>query len=328
MTIGIFVSGAFALLAALVVFFGTAQFFERTERYIMFFDESVNGLNVGSAVKFKGVPIGKVTRIMIRAENQPLESSAIPVIVELDQGRLQRELNVGQDVFEEEAFARHIASGLRARLNTESFITGLLFIELDFVESPREPEFVQETMVYREIPTVPSTVQAITQRAMEAIAAFSEVDIRDTIETIQETIRLTRLRMEQLDVPRLVESYADAADLLRGHLRAVDVPQTMDRLNKTLDQVSRLMDSLEEETVVVSDEVSETLAQATAVFSKAAITLDNLNSAVGPDSRLIFEMESTLQSIGRTADSLRSLADFIERNPNAFLRGRAIGDSP
>jgi len=321
-TIGIFVSGAFVLLAGLILYLGTAQLYERTEKFILFFDESVNGLSVGSPVKFKGVPIGKVTRILIRVKNQPATSSAIPVIIELDQKRLYRDLNMGMKLSDEKAFSRQIANGLRAKLNTESFITGQLFIELDYIEGAPDPVIVQETLEYKEIPTVPSTAKSLTKQAMETIASLSRINFASIMNTLEETITLSKLRLEQMDVKRVVNSVTDAADAVNRLAESIEFSETQQKLNSTLDKTSSAMTSLEQESLRLGEDLSSTLERISAVFSEAEETLEAVNDSIGPDSRMLLELESTLHSLSRAADSLSNLADFIERNPNAVLRGR------
>lgn len=322
-TIGIFVSGAFALLAGLIVFFGTAQFYEKTEKFILFFDESVNGLSVGSAVKFKGVPIGRVTKILIRAENQPLSSSAIPVIIELDVSRLERDLNVGIDFSDEQEFADQIANGLRAKLNTESLITGLLFIEIDYVQNAGQPVIIQETLAFKEIPTVPSTVQELTQQVMETIAVLGEVDLEETILTVQKMIELARVRLEELDVPRMVDSFTGVTDSVERFLDSTDLSETITNLDKALVELTDVVNTIEDEAGTVRENLTSTLEDVSGFVGEATVTLEAFNQSFGEDSRVVYELQRTLQSISEAADSVRRLSDFLERNPNALVSGRA-----
>ena len=127
--IGAFVTGAEVLFFGMIFFFSSSSLFSRNEQFILFFDQSVNGLTVGSSVKFRGVPIGAVERIMIRVEGQRPDSTAIPVIIKIDQDRLDRDLGGVSQTFEPEAIMSAIRRGLFAQLTLESLITGQLFIE-------------------------------------------------------------------------------------------------------------------------------------------------------------------------------------------------------
>lgn len=326
-TIGIFVSAALGLFSGLLIFLGSAKLFNETETFILFFDESVNGLNVGSAVKFKGVPIGKVSRILIRAEGQPLQSSAIPVIIELDETRLEQELNVGIDISNEEDFAFMIQDGLRGKLNTESLITGLLFVELDYQLNPAPPLFVQEEYVYKEIPTVPSTVQAITQTFMEAVGKLSQVDFLALLQTVQETIEITRDRVAGLDTVRLSASIATTAETLNAKLEAFDLQPTLDQINQTLADISGLTGTLEGETNEVTDELRKTLGslqELAATFNRAGA---NLEGILAEDSKFRYNTNQLMHELTLTSQSIRLLVEYVERNPRSFLTGRASGGS-
>ena len=91
--VGAFVIGAIALAVAAVVLIGSGMLFRTTHLFVCFFDGNVNGLRVGAPVKFKGVQIGEVRQILLslNAGNGPTKQSntiKIPVIIELDQGRI------------------------------------------------------------------------------------------------------------------------------------------------------------------------------------------------------------------------------------------------
>ena len=69
MMIGGFVVLAVILMAASLVVFGSGKFFQKTNKYVLYFDESVTGLSVGAPVLFKGVPVGSVTKIILEADS-------------------------------------------------------------------------------------------------------------------------------------------------------------------------------------------------------------------------------------------------------------------
>src|SRR5210317_1180199 len=80
--IGGFVVVAVFILAASVVILGSGKLFQRTESFVLYFDSSIKGLNVGSPVLLQGVQIGSVTKILIRANRNDLTMS-IPVFIQI-----------------------------------------------------------------------------------------------------------------------------------------------------------------------------------------------------------------------------------------------------
>jgi paraquat-inducible protein B len=323
-TIGIFVTGAFILFTGLLGFLGTAGLFDQKEQFIMFFDESVNGLNVGSAVKFKGVPIGRVKRILIRAENQPESSSAVPVIIELDGNRLSRNYNVGLDLSDPNAFADQIANGLRARLNSESFITGLLYVDLDYVEDIGPPRIIQDTFIFKEIPTVPSTVAELTEQAFEAIATFSQMDFEGTLVSLKDLLDTTQDKVAQVDVPRLTESITGAADSFRDLAQSEELQQAIVSLNDTLVDVQELSKSIQGNMDTLGEDVAASLENLNTALGNASETLGTISSTLRRDSRLMVELEAMMKNISKAATSTQALVEFLERNPKALISGRPI----
>ncbi|MDR2982865.1 MAG: MlaD family protein [Puniceicoccales bacterium] len=86
--IGIFVLGGLLLLIIFIGLFGSGQFNSKKVEFICFFEDSVNGLDIGSPVKFKGVTVGKVSRVLLRIEGQTLGDNAVPVVIEIDERAL------------------------------------------------------------------------------------------------------------------------------------------------------------------------------------------------------------------------------------------------
>ena len=86
--IGAFVLGAVALGVGAVIVFGSGMFFTPKYEFILFFENSVNGLQVGAPVLFRGVPIGQVTGISIDADAGDLHFY-IPVVVEIEGGKVR-----------------------------------------------------------------------------------------------------------------------------------------------------------------------------------------------------------------------------------------------
>src|SRR5262252_3818628 len=130
-TIGAFVVSAIVLVIAGVLVFGGGKFFQEKVPYVMFFESSVEGLNVGAPVIFRGVQVGQVTEISAIADPQTYDVR-IKVQVEFVRGVIK----VGEEGqrFKDhrEAVQRLIQKGFRASLRMQSFVTGLLYVALAY----------------------------------------------------------------------------------------------------------------------------------------------------------------------------------------------------
>ena len=91
--IGAFVVGAVVLAVVGVIVFGSGKMFQEVDKYVLYFEGSVKGLNVGAPVTFRGVKIGSVTGISLRANPENLEVR-IPVVIEIEKGRIERTVDM------------------------------------------------------------------------------------------------------------------------------------------------------------------------------------------------------------------------------------------
>src|SRR5215510_6112145 len=139
-TVGIFVLGGLVLTIALILALGAGKWFSERNDFVCFFGGDLNGLKVGAPVKFRGVPIGSVTGIRINLPGRDLprpvtaaeaEEFRLPVLIELEEERVTA-LGARGGTLTRERMQQFIEAGLRARLATESLLTGLLYVELNF----------------------------------------------------------------------------------------------------------------------------------------------------------------------------------------------------
>jgi paraquat-inducible protein B len=171
--VGAFVLGAALLTVAAVIIWGSGRLFDRRYGYVCYFPGSVNGLTVGAPVKYRGVRIGDVTAMRIRFQ-QPQDDVRIPVFIEVS-SRLLRELGAS-DAATPKIVKQLIESGLRARLDTESFVTGQLYVNLDrFPGTPMNLMHLHGG--YPEIPTVPTPLEEVTKSLSGLVAQLKTADI-------------------------------------------------------------------------------------------------------------------------------------------------------
>jgi paraquat-inducible protein B len=159
-TIGLFMVSGIALGVTGLLLFSSSKMFSKTRDLIVYFNESLNGLNEGAPVKFRGVTIGSVKRVMVRF-NQATNDFAMPVILEIEDKLVYQRLG---DAAGELAYAgtteNRIPADLRASLQTESLVTGVLYV--DIRHNPNVPPvFHQLEKTYPELPAEPTQIQQL-----------------------------------------------------------------------------------------------------------------------------------------------------------------------
>ena len=187
--------------------------------------------------------------------------------------------------------------GLRAQLQLESFVTGQLFVNLEFYPDT-EAHYNETKAPYAEIPTIPSTLQELTQ-------TIEDLPLRDILRRAGEVLR---------DLQKILSS-PDIQDATTSILKAVR------RADRAFAEAEKLFGNIDRNVPIVVgdlDKMTNSVEEAVATTHKA---MESLDGAVGVDSEMRFELNKTLKSLGQAARSMRQLADFIERNPNAIITG-------
>lgn len=326
--IGIFVLGAIALLVAGVLIFGSGKFLAESEEYVLYFEGSVKGLNIGAPVMFRGVKIGSVTDILLRYNPEDL-TVHIPVIIEVERGRFK-------SVTGKETVRTHIKvlidRGLRAQLQLQSVVTGQLMVDLDFY--PDEPSKLVGTENTRisEIPTIPSGLQKFT-KAIEQLPLdelFNKVV--KTVESIEGLVNSPEVSGSFASLKKAL----DSADKLLVHVDnkidplVVSIEDTSIAARDAFVQAEKTLAFNEGVPGGVASDLRESLVsardslkQADQTLKQARETLVSIEEAAGENSTLIYEVNTTLRELSAAARSVRYLADYLDRQPEALIRGKA-----
>lgn len=320
--IGLFVLATIALLAGSAIFFGLTGFKGKRVEFLTFFNESVRGLDQGSMVRFKGVPVGQVTRIRITL-GKKYTGSGIPVNYEIDASRLTDELGVSVDVTDEQVYLDALRDGLTAELETESLLTGKLYINLDFRPGTKtEVEQIQTDL--REIPAVPSRISNFSAEAARIIEDFGAIDLAGLSANVNSLVVNLDKTLNQVDLPALTADLRGALGDARANLLGTDSKELIHSLRETSAQLKSLASHLETETSGLAPQVSETLAEINRTTEDLR-TLSRAWSGLEVESRppLPREVLGTVAELQSTLSAIRDFVDFLNRHPEALIRGRA-----
>jgi len=176
----LFAVGALALSALMVYSFGGRDIFARHDTFLIYFGDTLNGLEPGSLVKFKGVTIGYVDSIRLNYRESAADRR-MPVLIQLNADRLQSSLGVLDDVSDPAVLARLVHRGLRAQIEFESFVTGGMYVELDLYPDVAPPAVAYAPPGLAVIPTVPSQADSGVSELQQTIAWLPTFDFQTEI---------------------------------------------------------------------------------------------------------------------------------------------------
>jgi len=306
-TIGAFVVGAIMLaIAALVLLAGDQWFRQDTSKFVMYFHGSVNGLNVGSPVMFRGVNIGTVTSIQLVVGRTETDVD-IPVIVEVDNTRFVHTHPESPKAETGNDFDDLIKAGLRAQLHLQSLLTGQLFIQLNF--QPDTPvNLVNDEMYkskYDEIPTLATPIERLGKSLQE----FPADKVLKNIAAITE------------GMDKLVNSSQLTESLTALHAALDELKSLVTKINTEASPLASNASLMVDDARAVLGNINTAVDDAKRALQQAETTLKSTDDLVG-NEQLVIQMEQTLTAISSAARSIQLLAEEIERRPDILLRGR------
>lgn len=313
--LGLFVIMGVALALIALVVLGARNWNQASVAYVSYFDESVQGLEVGSPVKFRGVSIGRVSAIDIAPDQRHVE-----VTSELTSQHLER-LELGGTVRGEGGAALLVAHPeLRVQL-AQTGITGVKFVLIDYfdaVENP--PPELPFAVPANYIPAAPSTLAKLESSAVKTAGRFPDIatDVQATIQHVSgiaraiEAERLPERTVLALDQATLAMRSLNAElDQLDVGVLSRETRQTLSAVNGSLGRVNHLLDRMEGEH---------------GLFTSAQRSLDALSEVARGSQGVGSELELTMREVRSAARAIRRFAEALERDPDMLLKGRASDD--
>jgi ABC-type transporter Mla subunit MlaD len=309
--LGLFVVVAFAIGMGTIVALGARSLKKATVTYRTYFDESVQGLDVGSPVKFRGVTVGSVADIDIAPDHRHVETT-----LELGVDNLNE---LGLNTLPGATAKINVPPDLRVQLGS-SGITGVKFISIDFFAIKDNPvEALPFPVPENTIPSAQSTMKNLEDSVVHAVDRFPEV-----ADQIVHLLGQMSRMLDSLDEKHLGERAGDTVTNvnslvgeLRGALRGVDAgrlsqeaQETLANLNTTLARTTSLLDRVQGDKGIIA-------------------STERASNAVGDMAHgargLGVELEETLRDVQGAAAAVQRLGDALERDPDMLLKGRSRG---
>ncbi|MBT3666551.1 MAG: MCE family protein [Opitutae bacterium] len=286
MLVGVFCFGALVLIIGFSIFTGGFSSFRgKNERFVMVFHENVYGLHEGGKVTLNGVRIGRVERFFL---GDATEEGPVPVLIEINRKLVQRHMVEEENqLFDLDGFLKsEVVARLQAKLIQESFVTGILYINLTTGVDVNEEKNLYG---YREIPTSASIFAELSE----------SINLEKLSKQVSEVMVTSTRKLNDLNVSKLSKDFTVTNNALQGFL----------------EQISSSYSPLGPKLSSATDELK-------IAIGKINLISDNLKEMFDPTSDFRFGFSNTMRDISAMSKSLKSLADLLERNPQAFLRGK------
>jgi len=258
------------------------------------FTGSVRGLRPGSPVELQGIPVGQVVEVRLDTAGSG-ERLQVTAVLELDPGRFG---GAGAGAAGD-LLVVLIRRGLHARLGSASLLTGEAVVELLFVPQPTPGGVVTEDGE----PVIPALPTQLEQLAGSLSALLD--------------------RLASLPLERMVGELTDAAQGVGDLARSPDLAATLAAARSAAEDLAATARSLRTELAPVALALAQAASQAAAAAQRAEQAFAAVEDLVGPGSQTRDDVIALVRELRAAARSIRLFAEYLERNPQALIRGRS-----
>jgi ABC-type transporter Mla subunit MlaD len=334
--LGLFVIGALAAGTVLLVVIGSGRWFQPKLTIETYFNESVQGLDVGSKLKYRGVAIGAVTRIGFTyntyQQDRPMSQRSRYVMVE---AQIEPKLLGGRaaagDLTQPEGASLEVERGLRMRLAPQG-ITGTSYLEIDYVEPvpPILPIDWTPSNIY--IPSAPSTVTTFVNGAIGLLDRLQHLDIEATLANVNRLLLTTNARIDAIDTKSLSQRTERVLGKVETALDNLPVKQLSDEATAMIAEL-RVTSADIRKTLAnpswqkLPDDAAAALARVRAIVDDPNLTrtLQHLSHSLGRIDRIVgggeADLTVTVENLRQITDNLRDLTEDAKRYPAQVIFG-------
>jgi phospholipid/cholesterol/gamma-HCH transport system substrate-binding protein len=289
--LGLFVTLGIVIGVAVIIWIGASKYFEKGDRYVTYFDESVQGLQRDSAVKYRGVDVGRIEVIRVAPDNRLIE--------------VVMKINLKEDVEKNSVAYLRVAG-----------ITGIVFIELDR-KDPESPDLSPKldfASPYPIIPSRPSQIRQIFSGIDEIIEKIKQLDLEDVARSIKATGKAAENLFGGPQMQKTLQNLESISTSIDQTAARIEKMTASGKLEGILDDTRTTLAEARSLIVTTRDEIKALKLTETA--EKTSRLVDNLSRASRTTARDIQIMSDNLK---RTSETLERLVDRLESNPSDLL---------
>lgn len=320
--VGMFVIGAFALGIIALLTFGGVNFFAKPQRFVVYFDESVHGLNLGSSVQLNGVPVGRVVDLNVHYDGKT-HHSVVAVVCELSKNKVTDSKGAPINVADRAELQALVDNGLCARLDVQGLATGLLFVELEFLSPKERPASNNITeLKYVVVPYVPSSIAQFQTNLLEILNDIKKIDFAGIGQEVKQLLADAHKQLDGLDIKALVAQWQKAGASVDALVSSPETKQTLANLNATLIDLRAVLAKLDTQVASNGTELKATLVQTKETLASFNAAAESARRFISAQSGLGADASHALSQLADAAEAVQRLAEFLERNPQALISGK------
>ena len=313
--LGLFVVSGFALIVTAVFMFGMASIFRPKGYFYTCFSESVQGLEVGSPVKYKGVPIGSVKKITLDMDEQ-----LIIVLMEVELDTMEFSGNKQENP--EEKFLDFInneqSKGLRCHLEY-SGITGMKYVEMDYADNVAKIReislagIVPPASAY--LPSAPSAISDMLTTLNDSLENIASVDFNKISVSLEANLAALEKLINNPDIPVLLENLRMTTTSLENFSANIDRNFTSELMQQTAADMHNLLVELSATSAALKAELES------AEIGKISVSLQNSIESVEAAQQPFLR---TLERVDIALDAVDVLVRQLSADPASLLRGSSV----
>jgi paraquat-inducible protein B len=319
--IGAFVAGGIVLIITAVILLGAGSFTGAKPAAIAYFEDSVSGLDIGAPVKFRGVTIGKVSQVLLRTSAQAPSDYSVPVVMEFSPDLLTRR-GIDQALLQKQGLRLSIEKGLRAKLQQQSVITGVLYVELDYLPDTAY-KLHDAKGELPEIPTQPSNLGALTKAISQTIDQLSRIDFVSITQKVDSILTRIDKGASQIEFEKINGNLVQASANISKLTGDPAIARAVSDFSAAMQGIDSLVKRLSGKVDPLTDDIKAMATTGRKALERLNETSENLRTLTKPGSPARRDLDQALADVSEAAQAIRSLADFIERNPETIIQGRS-----
>jgi ABC-type transporter Mla subunit MlaD len=334
--LGLFVIGAVIAGVIVIIVIGSGRWFQPKLTIETYFNESVQGLDIGSKLKYRGVAIGEVTKIGFTYNkyqlDRPMAQRARYILVEAQiEPRLLGGRAAAGDITNPQNAEMEIERGLRVRLSPQG-ITGTSYLEIDYIDPPPPMLPIDWKPDNTYIPGAPSTFTALISSASDIMDRLHKLDIEGTLANLNKLLVTTNDRVSAIDTKIISQRLDRVLAKTETKLDAINAKKLSDETTALLTELrasnAELQKTLSSPALQkLPDDIAAAVARVKAVVDDPNLpkAIANLQRSAARLDRILgggeADLTVTIDNLRQITDNLRDLTEDAKRNPSRIIFG-------